>query len=79
MGKHVSLWGSQERKNGQVDAWISVKLCMKADGHVRKAIGTGSDGLLQVRIGRSSQQAGRSLDCPIIYRGLRFKYFSQAR
>lgn len=40
---------------------------------------TGSDGLLQVRIGRSGQQAGRALDHAITYRGSRFKYFNQAR
>lgn len=47
-----------------VGSWLNY--AWRPDGHVRKAAGTGSDALLQVRIGRSSQQAGTSLDCPII-------------
>lgn len=69
-------------EKGKMGRWMlgsRLNYAWRPDGHVKKAVGTGSDGVLQVRIGRLSQQAGRSLDCPIIYRGSRFKYFSQAR
>lgn len=77
--KACLLWGSWERENGQVDAWMWLSYAWNPDGHFGKARSTGSDGQLQVRIGTSSQQAGKSLDCPTTCRWSRIKYFSQGR
>lgn len=68
-------------RKGKMGRWTfgsQLNYAWRPDGCVREA-DTGSDGLLQVRIGRSGQQAGRSLDHAITYRGSRFKYFNQAR
>lgn len=69
----------EKEKMGRWMLGSSLNYAWRPDGCVRKAIGTGSDGLLQVKIWRSGQQAGRFLDCDTTYRGPRFKYFSQAR
>lgn len=60
--KACLLWGSWERENGQVDAWIWLNYAWTMHELLPfQQSHRGSDGRLQARIGTSSQQAGKSL------------------